>query len=383
MLQEINMWESSNWYLNMRGKIAERNRSTHPWYLNDHPLLEQTRDDPMAYIVAIVMVILKNLGVPNRFSPMNRRGPSDLWKVGVLVLHSFTAKSWDMFIPELKSMHGVLDLGNVENCITESCLRKFNRKLPDESLDHLIAETARLCGTMDMTVAIDATGYCDRSASPHYTKRILQINRTEENAEKKKKQKEAEKAEKEDMKNGAEPKLSYSCTPVRGFVKTSFAANVDTLAIVGCDIVLDHSADVKRIVPLAKKVDSYGFLLGLVLADKGYDSEQVHKELRSLSNCGVIIPARHYEPARLSHPEQPCVRGKNRYDMVVNWNAAYKHLYGRRSLVECVNSVIKRLFGGIVRSKNEDSKRKEIKLACVIHNILRLESLRFIRRIWV
>ena len=51
------------------------------WKLNDNTYYSRIdEDDCMAFIVATVMTICKSLGIPERFSAMNRRGAPDAVK---------------------------------------------------------------------------------------------------------------------------------------------------------------------------------------------------------------------------------------------------------------------------------------------------------------
>ena len=244
-------------------------------------------------------------------------------------------------------------------------------------LEDLIAETARYCGTMDIVVAVDGTGMTDTNASTHYLRRILQI--TKKLAEKvSKERREQMEAIRKESATGEEAPLSYCCTPVKGYVKATLAGNVNTLAIMACDVVCDHSADVKRLMPVVKSIKEYGFKPVLLLADKGYDAEYVHKDVRRILGCDVIIPARSCEPARVSRPEQDAAKGFYRKMMKSMWSSL-KAAYGNRSLVECINSMIKRVFGGYVFSNAEAMKRKEVKISCIGHNLLRMCDLRTIR----
>ncbi len=96
------------------------------WKLNDDTYYSQIKeDDCMAFIVATVMTICRSLGVPTRFSGMNRRGAPDIWKLGALVLYAFSDKSWENFSKELSSMLSVLILGGIDKVPHKDTLRKF------------------------------------------------------------------------------------------------------------------------------------------------------------------------------------------------------------------------------------------------------------------
>jgi hypothetical protein len=49
-----------------------------------------------------------------------------------------------------------------------------------------------------------------------------------------------------------------------------------------------------------------------------------------------------------------------------------KGIYSRRSLVETVNSMVKRKMGDTVYGKSEASRHKEVLLRCIAHNLRRL-----------
>jgi len=342
-------------------------RDDEEWVLED-PRVQWAIEngDWMAWIVAVAMSVCASLGMPERFSRMNRRGAPDTWKIGALVLTAFLDKSEGGGMKELSGMTRVLALGGLTAAPDESTLRKFCDRLPESLLDDIIAETFRACGGMDHTIAIDGTGFSDSNASPHYCKRILQM-------------KEEKPAEEDSVDDGKSPEITYGCTQVRGFEKATLAGSTSTLVICICDVVSDHSADVRRMLPVARAMADYHIKPDAILADKGYDAEHVHKELRQLLECDVIIPARESEPAKLSRPNEPCTRGFFRRIMRTAWGS-FADRYRDRALIECINSMLKRLFGGRVSSRREDLRHMEVKLACIGHNILRMADLRAVRR---
>ena len=374
-LQETDKMQYEEAADKLHALCARERTEEEDWKLNDNTYYSRIdEDDCMAFIVATVMTICKSLGIPERFSAMNRRGAPDTWKLGVLMLYSFADKSWDNFRRELSGITGVLRLGGLGRAPHKDTMRKFLGRIPESMLDDLIAETARYCGTMD---AVDGTGMADSNASAHYLRRILQTTKKLAEKASSGRREQIEAAGKESV-TGKETPLSYCCTPVRGYVKTTLAGNVNTLAIMACDVVCDHSADVKRLMPVVESIRGYGFRPVLLLADKGYDAEYVHTDVRRILGCDVIIPARSCEPSRLGHPEQDAAKGFYRKMMKSMWDEL-RAAYGKRSLVECINSMVKRVFGGRVFSNSEGMKHKEVKSACIGHNLLRMFSLRAIR----
>ena|GEM_PF-4083549 len=62
-------------------------------------------------------------------------------------------------------------------------------------------------------------------------------------------------------------------------------------------------------------------------------------------------------------------KGPNRWRM---WRSLDTEVYGRRALVETVNSKVKRKMGDVVYGRTETSRRMEVLLRCVAHDIRRL-----------
>lgn len=305
--------------------------------------------DHYSKIVATVMTILEAEGYPDRFSTMNRRGPSDIWKIGMLVLMRCLDKTFSSVVDLMGSCPGVLRLGGIAEPLEESTLRKFSYRLDDDLLDDLTMKSAMLLRSTSTRAAVDATGLSDTNASTHYVKRIGQI----------------------DKKRTDAPQaygLTYTCTPVRGFVKVSLLVDVSTHCIYATDVSLDHSADVTRFRPLVDMIAGKGLNVEYLLADKGYDAEYIHEYVEEVLGAKAVIPAR--EAARTSLREHP--KGYNRRQMEENWEEVYHPIYVDRSNVEGVNSEIKRISGDAVRSRRSGMKVQEVKLRSLAQNIRKL-----------
>lgn len=92
----------------------------------------------------------------------------------------------------------------------------------------------------------------------------------------------------------------------------------------------------------------------LVLMDKGFDSEPLHTYLRD-KGVWSIAPVR-----------KGCAHGKYRKQLrdYFDWS-----LYWQRSLVECLFSAVKRLFGSHVRARNPRAQRAELNSRFIAYNI--------------
>jgi transposase len=107
-------------------------------------------------------------------------------------------------------------------------------------------------------------------------------------------------------------------------------------------------------IPLIKKIKPRA-----VLADKGYDCTKNMEYLLDRKIKPVIFvrkSAKHGVRKKLS----------DKFD--------YK-VYGKRAIVECVFSAMKRKFGDCLRSVREDLRGREVLLNCVVYNAYRISWL--------
>jgi hypothetical protein len=96
-------------------------------------------------------------------------------------------------------------------------------------------------------------------------------------------------------------------------------------------------------------------------ADAGYDSESNHQLCRD--RCGIrsLIPPKHGRPT-----DKPAT-GRYRRLMQIRFN---KTRYGQRWQVETVASMIKRLLGSFTRGRTYWSRRRDLMLMVLTHNIM-------------
>ncbi len=124
--------------------------------------------------------------------------------------------------------------------------------------------------------------------------------------------------------------------------------------------------DTKDFRPLVKKISEI-LPLSVVVADKGYDSEDNHvlvreEELHSVS----MIPTRYeYVPIWRTY-------GKYRKEMKHGYS---KLLYNQRNNEETIMSVINRLFGEYITSRLVRTQNRELSFKCIAYNMHRLTNL--------
>src|SRR4026207_2063316 len=118
--------------------------------------------------------------------------------------------------------------------------------------------------------------------------------------------------------------------------------------------------------PLITKIAKILPLSVVVVADKGYDSEENHVLVRELLHAFSVIPARYeHVPIWRTH-------GKYRKQMKRGYS---KLLYNQRNKDETIISVIKRLFGEHITSRLVRTQNRELSFRCIAYNTHRLTNL--------
>ena len=105
--------------------------------------------------------------------------------------------------------------------------------------------------------------------------------------------------------------------------------------------------------------------MSVVVADKGYDSEDNHVLVREELHAFSMIPAWYeYVPICRTY-------GKYRKEMKRGYS---KILYHQRNKNETIISVIKRLFGEQITSRLIRTQNRELSFRCIAYNIHRLTN---------
>jgi Transposase DDE domain. len=292
--------------------------------------------DRIDQIIKVTDMVLEGLGIPKHSSEFSNRLYDDRLKIELLIVRQYLDISFRelcTILPSLRVWNG--------RCPDHSTLVKFSAKVGTMVLDRVLRSIAMMLCRTDMTVAVDSTGFSCSNASRHFVKRLKEMNK--------------------------DKKITYAGSSVKGFSKTSLAVDTSSKMILACDCVDSDHADVKRMSYIVDDLVDGGFKIKYIVADKGYDAEYVHADIRERLNAKAFIPIRKWEQARI---ETSKVRttGFNRGMMKFFFD---KDVYDQRCQVETVNSMIKRKMGDTVYGKTELSRHKEILLRCIAHNIRR------------
>ncbi|HEX5186755.1 MAG TPA: IS5 family transposase [Nitrososphaeraceae archaeon] len=253
-----------------------------------------------------------------------------VWQHIVLVpIRQHEGKSYRMFtdwLVEAYYLRLFLQLSKIPHYTT---LQKFTDRINIMKLGKIILSFIFFTGTRHIFAGIDATGFKITYASEYYTNRA---------------------------------KLRK-----KKYAKLSIGA--DVLKQIICNVKVRRAPttrhdnmNFKPIVTKISKIKS----LSVVVADKGYDSENNHVLVREKLNGYSVIPSR-YENVPIWK-----TRGKYRKEMKRGYN---KVLYNQRNKDETIVSVIKRLFGEHITSKLVRMQNRELTFRCIAYNTHRMVKL--------
>jgi len=203
-------------------------------------------------------------------------------------------------------------------------LQKFAKRQNVQKLEKLLIKFTDLHGKKIRNLGADATGFKSTYASEHYEKRI---GRT---------------------------------ILKKDFIKANFFYDLDNLLIYAVKIRKKSRHDTRDLSALFNKIKSVEFKR--FYADKAYDAEWFHEMIHSFGGESRIHLKNELVPVHRTH-------GRWRKHIKRHQKNSKK---GKRSLCETINSVIKRLFGTVLRAKTLTMKKVELLFKIITYNLDRL-----------
>ena len=199
-------------------------------------------------------------------------------------------------------------------------LQKFVKRTSKVLFTKLVKACRKILNLKNIETSIDATGFSNTNPSHHYCKRIHKS--------------------------------------VKNYTKTTFLTDNKTKLILNVKTVSDHTHDTKFFKPMIKELSKS---IRLVLADKGYDSKE-NRNYCFDNNIEVHIPFRQWDKTRKQEWNIPSKRmlAEKKFD---------KTKYNKRSIIESINSSIKRTFGSYVLARNASEQQKQVTIKALTYNI--------------
>lgn len=200
-------------------------------------------------------------------------------------------------------------------------LQKFMQRIDKKLFEKMVRACRKLLNLQDVEASVDGTGFSNTNPSHYYCKRI-------------------------DGKTA------------KNYTKTVFLTDNKSKLILNLRTHSDNSHESPDFIPLVKELAG---VLKTVLADKAYDSMKNRKYCIE-NNISVQIPFRKLQRSRQQefNPQSKRQRLEKQFDETV---------YKRRSLVESVNSAIKRTIGSYVCSRRADNQQKTVTIKAIAYNL--------------
>ena len=241
----------------------------------------------------------------------------------LLALRQYEGKSYRRFVEWLHEacyLRMYIQLDKVPHYTT---LQKFAARVNGTILYRIISSFIMLTRIRKMFVGIDASGFKTSNASSYYMDRSGMRKR---------------------------------------YVKLSICAELRKQIVCSLKVRRSPRHDTVDFIPVMERASSI-MPLSIVVADMGYDSEHNHRFVREELDAISIIPARFQDLPASDTP------GRYRSIMKTGFN---NELYHQRNKNETIMSVIKRMFGENVTSKNVKMQNRELIFRVIAYNMNRL-----------
>lgn len=156
-------------------------------------------------------------------------------------------------------------------------------------------------------------------------------------------------------------KPAYQTTTYRRFAKLGIVVDCGTHLILATHRGAGPRPDVDQLLPLLRGGFCSNAVPACMLLDAGYDSEPNHVLLRE----GLGIES--WIPPKGGRPTDNLPAGKWRWLMATGFD---EELFGQRWQSETVMFMLKRRQGEALKARAYQSRRREMGLMCVAHNIM-------------
>lgn len=255
-------------------------------------------------------------GLPNHSNKTGNKEFTNYQRISLIILFRRSKKALRDFVRELQESKWTSWLG-LKRIPSKSSLHywmtQFEMKTIRQLFNLLKPKKSRL-------TAIDGTGFDSFHRSRHYEKRV-----------------------------------GFTQTP---YAKVDLFVDVTSKEIIDFSLVTKHQHDIVA----AKQFVTRNNLKGIeILCDKGYDSEDFHVQIYKKGGR-LFAPVRKiYKNSMRKLP-----RGGFRQSCL-----ELPDYMGQRSIIECINAVLKRRFLSCLRSRKSVMKKREFAWTIIVYNLTR------------
>ena len=251
-----------------------------------------------------------------------------------LILKAFLKTDYRGLVAHLSDCPNLCEAIELNRVPHFTTLQKAARRLlRSKHVDRLLDETVRRMMGRRRRVslaAIDSTGLESHHASRYFIRR-----------------------------RSREPNL-WQTTQYTRYPKLGVLVDCSNHLILGYLTDQGPKPDIRDLQPTLRHTTSHVRIEWLT-ADAGYDSESNHRLCREQHGIRSLIPPKH------GRPSQKPAKGRYRRLMQTRFN---KSKYGQRWQVETVMSMIKRRLGPATTGRSHHSRRRDLLLMTLTHNII-------------
>lgn len=284
----------------------------------------------MMQMLCLLRCALVSAGVPEYRHARSNHIYSYTQKIALLVLKEYMNLSYRDMSMELGGNPIITEVLGLDFMPHHSTMAKFSKSVDKNDLKRTIMEFQVLAD--GGLAAVDGTCLSDRGRSAHFERRMRDFGQK---------------------------------TPQKVFTKASIVVDTEKKIVYAADSFAGKRHDVKFMSEMVRQLE--GCRISALVADKGYDSEQVHKLVRKKLKIRLLAPARGDPTVPAKHITGHFRRKMRMYlgPMCTEFTRAYR----MRCIVETVNSMIKKVFGSILRSKTPECRETEMLTRIIAHNI--------------
>ncbi len=280
----------------------------------------------------ILMAMLTASGIKEYKSKYSNHVYSDWQKISILVFITFARISLNSVRSRLGMCGGFVKSIGLKSIPDGSTMCKFQQRIPKEWVEMLFPAFAYAVSD-GCTLIADTTGLSNFNRSAHYEFRCDEFGK----------------------------KL-----PKRTFTKLSIVIEKDTRLILSARSSVGSRHDITFMDEHLGDLEQLDLKPSSFLADKGYDCENLHREIRNRLGCMAYIPVRQHDE-KYGYAE----RGRNRREMLEleKDREAWVEEYGFRSVIESTNMMIKTQTGSHISEIKEKSREIKALLKGLAHNM--------------
>ncbi|MBO6083714.1 MAG: transposase [Candidatus Methanomethylophilaceae archaeon] len=295
-------------------------------------------NDAGSKIGEMFLIMLKGLSIPEYSCPRSNHVYSVWQKLAILVIMSLRDIPFNSLTDILGMYGGFIRSIGLKHIPCGSTMCKFMSRIDRSVLDKAIC-SFNLAIRLSPTVIVDTTCLSNFQRSAHYEKRCDDFGRP---------------------------------LPYRTFTKLSLAIDRDTRLAVSAVSSNKYAADISLMGKHLDDMVESEVEPGLIVADKGYDCDGLHREIRNRLGCDAVIPVRK-DWGNRGYTTHGVYR--NKMLELEKDEERWGSLYNQRVIIESTNFMIKNLTGSSIAERKDDHREKHALLKVLAFNFRRILDL--------